>query len=227
MDGDGSIQVNHWRYKNLQYRLVIKLKYCSENLYMLNLIGSHIGGRVRIIEKNKFVQWVVDNRKQIQKIIEIFIKYPPLTSRLRAQLAFMLECFERPKNNVEWYLNARKNKYLKTNVDQLRRGPFASIDRIYFNEWLSGFIEAEGCFSKRTFSNNHSFSIGQNDDKFILDKIKNHFNITNQVRKRNDRFWLIEVYKKSTLINIINHCIEYPLLGEKKLSFSKFRDLFK
>jgi len=23
MDGDGSIQVNHWRYKNLQYRLVI------------------------------------------------------------------------------------------------------------------------------------------------------------------------------------------------------------
>lgn len=25
-EGDGSIQVNHWRKKNLQYRLVIKLK---------------------------------------------------------------------------------------------------------------------------------------------------------------------------------------------------------
>ena len=25
MDGDGSIQVNHWRKKDLQYRLVIKL----------------------------------------------------------------------------------------------------------------------------------------------------------------------------------------------------------
>jgi len=92
---------------------------------------------------------------------------------------------------------------------------------------LTCFIEAEGNFSIRTTYNNHSFSIGQNDDKFILDKIKNHFNLTNQVRKINDRFWFIEVYKKSTIINIINHCIEYPLLGEKLLSFTKFRDLFK
>jgi len=219
MDGDGSIQVNHWRYKNLQYRLVIKLKYCSENLSMLNLIGKHIGGRVRIIGENKFIIWQVDNRIHIQKIIKIFIKYPPLTSRLRAQLAFMLFCFE--MNNVEWYLNARDKKYLNYNVEIL------NIDNSYFNEWLSGFIEAEGCFSIRTTTNNHSFSIGQNEDKFILDKIKNHFNITNQIRKINDRFWLIEIYKKSTLINIINHCIEYPLLGEKFLSLVKFRDLFK
>jgi hypothetical protein len=219
MDGDGSIQINHWRYKNLQYRLVIKLKYCSENLKLLNLIGKHIGGRVRIIGENKFVIWVVDSRKQIQKIIKIFIKYPPLTTRLRAQLAFIKECFE--QNNVEWYLNARDKKYFNYNVNIL------NIDNSYFNEWLSGFIEAEGCFSIRTTSNNHSFSIGQNDDKIVLDKIKNHFNITNQIRKINDRFWFIEVYKKSTLINIINHCIEYPLLGEKILPFTKFRDLFK
>ena len=117
-------------------------------------------------------------------------------------------------------MNARNKKYLNTNLDIL------NIDYIYFNEWLSGFIEAEGCFSFRKTSNNQSFSIGQNEDKFILDKIKNHFNITNQVRKINDRFWHLEVYKKSILINIINHCIEYPLLGEKLLSFNKFRDLF-
>jgi len=36
MDGDGSIQVNHWRKKDLQYRLVIKLRHCSENVEMLN-----------------------------------------------------------------------------------------------------------------------------------------------------------------------------------------------
>jgi hypothetical protein len=36
MDGDGSIQVNHWRKKALQYRLVIKLRHCSENVEMLN-----------------------------------------------------------------------------------------------------------------------------------------------------------------------------------------------
>ena len=218
MDGDGSIQVNHWRYKNLQYRLVIKLKYCSENLSMLNLITTHIGGNVKIIGSNKFIIWVVNNRNHIYKIIQIFIKYPPLTTRLRAQLAFMVECFEH--NNVELYLNARDLKYSNTNE-------VVDINDSYFKEWLSGFIEAEGCFSTRMMSNNHSFSIGQNDNKYILEKIKSYFHITNQIRKIKDRFWFIEVYRRSVLINIINHCIEYPLLGEKLMSFIKFKDLFK
>jgi hypothetical protein len=126
MDGDGSIQVNHWRYKNLQYRLVIKLKYCTENLRMLNFIATHIGGFVRTIKNNQFIIWVVNDRKLILKIINIFISYPPLTSRLRAQLTFMLECFER--NNVEWYLKARVNKYIKANIDIM------NIDYDYFNE---------------------------------------------------------------------------------------------
>src|SRR5579871_5776796 len=47
MDGDGSIQVNHWRKKSLQYRLVIKLRYCIENMNMLNIIKDSIGGKVR------------------------------------------------------------------------------------------------------------------------------------------------------------------------------------
>jgi len=219
MDGVGNIQINHFRNKNLQYRIVIKLKYCSENLSMLNLISNYIGGKIKIIKNNKFIIWDVNNRKQIQKFLKLFIKYPPLTTRLRAQLAFMLECFE--QNNVKWYLNARNKKYFKNNVE------IPNIDNSYFNEWLAGFIEAKGCFSVRTTNNYHSFSIGITDDKYILDKIKSQFNITNQVRKIDDRLWYIEIYRKLTLINIINHCLKYPLLGEKLLSFTKFRSLFK
>ena len=219
MDGDGTIQVNHWRHKNLQYRIVIKLKYCIENLTMLNLIKKHIGGNVRIIKNNKFIIWVVNERKLIHNLINIFISYPPLTSRLRAQLAFMLECFQ--QNNVEWYLNARDKKYLNPNIDIVK------IDYNYFNEWLSGFIEAEGCFSIRNVSNSHSFSIEQKNDKYIIDTIKTHFNAQNEVRKLNNKFWIIEIYRKLILIKIINHCTIYPLLGEKTLSFTKFRDLLK
>jgi cytochrome c/quinol oxidase subunit I/LAGLIDADG DNA endonuclease family protein len=219
MDGDGSIQVNHWRHKNLQYRLVIKLKYCVENLTMLSLIKTHIGGNVRVIENNKFIIWVVNERKLIHKLINIFISYPPLTSRLRAQLAFMLECFQ--QNNVEWYLNARDRKYLNSNTD------IVNTNCNYFKAWLSGFIEAEGSFSIRNVSNNHSFSIGQTNDKYIIDTIKNYFDIQNEVRKLKNKFWYIEVYSKLTVIKIINHCINYPLLGEKILSFTKFKDLFK
>lgn len=219
MDGDGNIQVNHFKYKNLKYRLVIKLKYCSENIYMLNLIACHIGGKLKIIGKNKFIVWDVINKKQIKEILKIYEQYPPLTTRIRSQLKFMLKCFEH--NNVLLYLNARNKKYLNTNIE------IPIIDNSYFCQWLSGFIEAKGCFSIRITKNNHSFSIGINDDKYILDKIISLFNIKNQVRKIDDRFWKIEIYRKLILLNIINHCIQYPLLGEKLLSFNKFRDLFR
>lgn len=219
MDGAGSVQVNHWRYKSLQYRLVIKLKNCPENLSMLNLIALHIGGSVRLVEKDKFVVWVVNNKKHICKIIKIFETYPPLTSRLSSQLSFMLKSFE--LNNVDWYLQTRKFKYLNFDINNF------NFDNSYFNEWLSGFIEAEGCFSIRTTHNNHSFSIGQINDKYILEKIKDHFKIKTQIRKVGDKFWTLEVYQKSVLINIIEHCIKYPLIGEKLLSFNKFKNLFK
>jgi hypothetical protein len=60
---------------------------------------------------------------------------------------------------------------------------------------------------------------------YILDKIKSQFNITTQVRRIDDRLWKIEVFRKLTLLNIITHCIEYPLLGKNFISLIKFRDL--
>ena len=53
MDGDGSIQVNHWRKKNIQYRLVIKLKNLISNENMLKQIQEVIGGIVRISKDKK------------------------------------------------------------------------------------------------------------------------------------------------------------------------------
>lgn len=38
INDNGSIQVNYRRKKNLQFRLVIKLKYNTENIKILNLI---------------------------------------------------------------------------------------------------------------------------------------------------------------------------------------------
>lgn len=55
MDGNGNIQVNHWRYKNIQYRLVIKLKYSYENICLCHLLTEFIGGKLNIIGNNKFV----------------------------------------------------------------------------------------------------------------------------------------------------------------------------
>jgi hypothetical protein len=48
MDGDGNIQVNHWRNNSLQFRIIIKLSNIKSNYNMLIEIAKVIGGNVRI-----------------------------------------------------------------------------------------------------------------------------------------------------------------------------------
>jgi Kef-type K+ transport system membrane component KefB len=213
MDGDGSVQVNHWRKRNLQYRLIIKLKYDNDNIQMLNWIKMDIGGRVVLI-KDKFVLWVVDNRNLIINIIKIFEKYPPNTSRLKSQLWFMKNCIKH--KNINLYLDQRNKKYSLSPINN------ENIDDNYFKEWLSGFMEAEGCFSLRN-NNNHSFSIAQKKDKYLIEYIKNYFNIKSNVRCIKEDIWVVETYRKLSLLNIIQHCNEFPLLGQKNISFIKLK----
>jgi hypothetical protein len=220
MDGEGSIQVNHWRKKNLQYRLVIKLKYCSENFSMLNLIKEDIGGIVKIIKKGDFVIWVSDNKKSIIKIISIFKKYPPLTFRLQAQLSFLDKCLE--DNDVVKYLANRSNKYSFFPREYIETST-------YFTSWLSGFIEAEGCFSIRKNNKIKSFSIGQKNDLYVIEKIHKYFELTCKIRSLKNKdsiFYSFETYNKIAAFRIIKHLDKYPLLGEKLLSYTKFKTLY-
>ena len=223
MDGDGSIQVNHWRKLSLQYRLVIKLSNLTSNYKMLVEIAKVIGGNVRITGKGKDVIWVVNEKQNIINIIKIFDIYPLLTSRKICQLNFLKKSIL--NNSVDWYLNHRNNKYddqlfiIKSDMFGLEKNVLNIPS--YFTGWLSGFIEAEGCFSIRK-NNNHSFSIGQNDDIYLINIIKEYLKITNIVRNPYRNFYFLEVYKKETLKFIINHIKKNPLLGEKSESFNKW-----
>ena len=219
MDGDGSIQVNHWRKKSLQYRLIIKLSNVRSNYNMLVKIAKVIGGTVRITSKGADVIWVVNKKEEVEKIIKIYDVYPPLTSKKICQLAFLKTCLT--NTLIDIYLSNRNLKYDK----QLAIIRFNMNKNIpsYFKEWLSGFIEAEGCFSIRK-SNNHSFSIGQNDDIYLIHAIKQYFEIINKVRNPYKNFYSLEVYNKKVLLKIITHCNNYPLLGEKLESLKRFSE---
>lgn len=185
---------------------------------MLIEIAKVVGGTVRITGKGEDVIWVVNKRQEVEEIIKIYDSYPPLTSRKICQLAFLKTCLT--QTSVETYLLNRDLKYdqqltiIKSNTDYKIPS--------YFKGWLSGFIEAEGCFSIRK-SNNHSFSIGQNDDFYLIDAIKQYFEVSNQVRNSYGKFYSLEVYKKEVLLKIITHCTNYSLLGEKLESFKKLK----
>lgn len=223
MDGDGSIQVNHWRKQSLQFRLVIKLSNLKSNYNMLVKIATVIGGSVRITGRDKDVIWVVNKKETIQEIIKIFYSYPLLTSKKICQLEFLKKCLL--KNSVNNYLYSRNNKYNNQNYI-ITSNPLNSGIPDYFQAWLSGFIESEGCFSIRK-NNNDSFSIGQNDDIYLIKAIKQFFEAKIEIRNPSRKFYSIEIYKKETLQKIINHFNNYPLLGEKAESLKFFSTKFK
>nr|YP_009546694.1 LAGLIDADG homing endonuclease [Heterodermia speciosa]AYP35434.1 LAGLIDADG homing endonuclease [Heterodermia speciosa] len=217
MDGDGSIQVNHSRAQLLQYRLIIKLSNLKSNYNMLIKIAKVIGGTVRISANNEDVIWVVNSKQEIEKIIKIFDTYPPITSKKICQLAFLKTCLS--ETSLEFYMLNRKLKYDKQLIIIKSKLNFNIPS--YFKYWLSGFIEAEGCFSLRE-NKNHSFSIGQNDDRYLITAIKQYFQATNIVRNPSGKFYSLQVYKKEVLLRIITHCTNQPLLGEKLESLKKF-----
>jgi len=221
MDGDGSIQVNHWREQSLQYRLVIKLSNLKSNYNMLVEIAKVVGGTVRITGKEADVIWVVNKKEEIIEIIKIFDTYPLLTSKKICQLAFLKTCLT--ETSVEKYLSTRdikfKEQFAIINANINFKAP------TYFKAWLSGFIEAEGCFSIRK-SGAHSFSIGQNDDVYLIEAIKQYFEVSNKVRNPYGNYdKLIVVYKKEALAKIVRHCTNYPLLGEKLESLKKLKKI--
>jgi len=223
MDGYGSIQVNQWRMKNLQYRLVIKLSNLDNNYTMLVKIAKTIGGTVRVVNNKKEVVWVVDEKFSIKKIIDIFSVYPPLTSRLACQLEFLKICLK--DNSINNYLLNRNLKY-SSQLEIVKQYNTNYLMPNYFPSWLSGFIEAKGCFSIRD-TNNHSFSIRQNDDYYILQTIKSYFNLSVMIRNLNKNCYNLETYKKENLSSIINHCTKYPLLGHKSQTLDKFIKVFQ
>lgn len=214
LEGDGSIQVNQWRSTSLQYRLIIKLKYTYSNFVMLSLIKSHIGGIFRV-SKNDVV-WVMDDRDEIKRILELISPYPLLTSRKRLQLEFMLKYFKH--NNIDKYFSERPLKYENQSKLIAQMSNVNLLEKPYFKAWLSGFIEAESCFAIRANSN-HSFSIGQNADNYLLESIKSYFGASASVRAQSSRFNNLEFYSRAALYRVFSHVMEYPLLGNKYLNF--------
>lgn len=223
MDGDGSIQVNHWRYSSLQFRLVIKLANLPANVKMLNIIAGVIGGTVRVEQSGEFVLWVVNNVNTIRLIIRIFDKYPPLTTRLRCQLAFMRTCLQlqdTPRNKVIWYLNNRSSKYQHA-FTAVTAEQYLKLS--YIKAWISGFTEAEGCFTLRINSSGvRSFSISQNADYELLRMFAVLFKTSNLPRQAKKQFFIFEVAAAAALKLVCAHYSKYPLIGHKNTSFKLF-----
>lgn len=226
LEGDGCISVDKPKtYKNVRVRVFISLLNLEKNVSMLNLIKNTIGGRVVIERKNSYVTWIASNKSDLLKVFAILAKYPLLTTRKQCQLEFVKKCLINPAS--ENFHEDRNNKYLEQNkfTPNILSLPF------YFKPWLSGFIEAEGNFSLVYHTNGKirkiSFSIGQNTDKFILEMIKFYLESSHTITEDKNnpgkfKHYRVSIYGAKSRLILKNHFLEYPLLGNKSISFDKF-----
>lgn len=129
---------------------------------------SPLGGR----KSNENVIFRIRSKIHLKNIIiPIFDSYPMFTAKHWDYINFKKNLLE----NVVLY-NDLKNYSRPNNT------PFESINNIlsssYFNDWLVGFIEAEGCFTiYKPFNqiyNTVSFEIRQTNGLQILNAIKIH-----------------------------------------------------
>lgn len=153
------------------------------------------------------------------RVIQIFDKYPLLTARKICQLRFLKKCLENP--NMDEYFASRDDKYADADAI-MNSKPFISVaGSVYFNTWVAGFVEAEGCFSARA-SGTRSFSLSLKNEPFLIEEIKTLFNIPNPVRKMKGSVYIFEIYKHDILIGVAKFFEDYPLIGEKRESYMSF-----
>ncbi|BDI12840.1 hypothetical protein, partial (mitochondrion) [Phanerochaete sordida] len=240
LEGEGTITTDLGTSKKyIRVRIVIALKNEKNNQIMLNKIQEIIGGRVVIERKNKYVTWIASSQSDVNKVLFIIARYPLLTIRKQCQLEFAKNCLLY-KDFDNFNLN-RKNMYKnkKDILDILNKNTEIKLP-FYFKPWLSGFIEAEGnfnlVFNLKGYLRKSAFSIGQLDELHILNMIKFYFQgpeaenkITKDKKKINFKgntidsdYYRLSLYNALSRKLIFEHFEKYPLIGEKKLSYSKF-----
>ena len=240
LEGEGTITTDLGTSKKyIRVRIVIALKNEKNNQMMLNKLQEIIGGRVVIERQNKYVTWIASSQSDVNKVLLILARYPLLTIRKQCQLEFAKNCLLY-KDFDNFILN-RKNMYKnkKDFLDILNNNTTCGEIKLpfYFKPWLSGFIEAEGnfnlVFNDKGYLRKSAFSIGQLDELHILNMIKFYFQSENKITKdkkkinfkgntTNSDYYRLSLYNALSRKLIFEHFEKYPLIGEKKLSYSKF-----
>lgn len=232
LEGDGSIIVKKNKQNKIYGSFQISLNFLKQNEEMFNILCKYIGGNI-LYEKKKNqiikIKWYAESKKSFNNCLNILSNYPLLTSKKICQLEHLKQCLK--FNDWNYHLKTRNLKYnLQTNIINLNNNNNKNLP-IYFNCWLSGFIEAEGCFR---FRNNKptSFYISQNDDIYILNMIKIYFNSNHKIGIHNDIrtsniHYRISLSGKPFIELLNHHLINFPLLGYKRTQFYNWLELYK
>ena len=226
LEGDGSIQVNQWKQRILQFRIVIKLKMTPMNYHMCATLNTSLEKlfnipyfNIRIRQGN--VLLIQDDQTKLKKIVSCLDTFPFLTLKMQQKYHFFKYCLFHTITMSEY-------KYLKKHthmVPGFKKTPMPSLQASWLQWWIVGFVEAEGCFCIRK-NKKLSFSIGQKNEYEVIKMIATFFHMPNTIQHKQLGMYVVEGSQRAMLRNMICFFENIPFLGEKKVSFDSFVQVF-
>jgi hypothetical protein len=245
VDGEGCFLINIYPKSNYKagylVSLTFKLKIHSKDINLLENIKNYFNVGNITYRKDGYVEFIVSSIKDIKVLIDHFDSYPLLTQKWADYQIFkqtfiiinLKEHLTKEGVNKILSLKAVFNNGLS---DSLKKAfpdlipairPKTPTPKIIDPNWVSGFVDAEGCFFIRLSSTLTSaslvFKVAQHiRDVKLLEEFINYFNC-GYFKLSTTTGGEFVVTKFSDLNQkIIPFFKEYPILGLKSLDFKDF-----
>jgi len=246
VDGEGCFLINIVKGSNqilgFNVNLVFKLKLHSRDIELLKSIKNTLGQIGNItIRKDDYVEFIVSSKKDIEILIKHFESYPLITQKwsdykLFKQTFILIKNKEHLKIeglnkivSLKSVLNNGLSDKLKIafpNIVYIIR-PKAPKPIIKNPYWMSGFVDAEGCFFV-TLTNNLTsasliFKITQHiRDADLLKEFINYFNCGYyKICSNNAGDFIVTKFNDINTI-IISFFNKYSILGSKLKDYFDF-----
>ena len=207
VEGDGSFVINRNGY------LEFKITQSSYDVSILYFIKERLGfGQVRVQDKLQNTHhFRVRDKTNLLKIITLF------NGRL---------ILEKRRVQFNKWLTAFNLKY-KMSVDILQH----HLEPALSNAWLSGFTDAEGCFTFSLIFRNPTYTqvlvryiVSQKDERIALEKIALLFQGRISYLKSYGGYNMTVNF--SNLKKVIEYFSKYPLLSNKRIVFQNWLKVY-
>lgn len=226
-DGDGCFYFN--KREGFHGSCSFVISQATFNLKSLYHIKKQLGYGKIYIGKNMSEFRIGDRKTLVNLIVPLFIQYP-LYSTKQFDFLRWVKALEILEGALPY---AEKDKILK----ELRlEKPITSPPYVSpswekekpTDEWIAGFVEAEGSFYLTKRGNNivNGFSVGQKLDRVILEFLQERFHIAAKVYTSKKGVSLLQTMDSRSL-SMIRDFFWGKLKGNKKLEFAIWRRSFK
>lgn len=214
-EGDGSLLI----IKRGDLCIVITQSF--NDLQVLNYIKDNLGFGNIIIQskKDKTYRWIINKQVYLKLLIHLF------NGNFVLPLRYI---------KLSLFINKLNEKLLKNNESTIKIIDSCKLPSLN-NAWLSGFIDAEGCFSKSDKKKSVIFCIAQKYEanKYILEHILNLFkkllliNKGNILRHSKENVFELRITNKFMCYSIKLYFNKFPLKSIKVLLYNTWIEIIE